>query len=105
MFRKYFFTFHLTEVRLRPLFRSTPSLRSNLIFESSGSLSFSVPNILDRFSLGLFLALPGAQEMQMFVRSSDEKCFRAHNIHLSLSLRSVSGQSQVALRGLSSYFI
>ena len=42
--------------------------------------------------------------MQIFVRTSvclpDEKCSRAHNIHLSLS-----GQSQVSLRSLSSYFI
>ena len=45
--------------------------------------------------------------MQMSVRSSDEKCSRAHKIHLSLSglsldsLRSVSGQSQVSLRSVS----
>ena len=38
-----------------------------------------------------FLAPSEAQEMQMFFRSSDEKCFRAQNIHLSLS-----GQSQVS---------
>ncbi len=47
-----------------------------------------------------FLAPSGAQEIQMFVCLSDEKCSRAYNIHLSLS-----GQSKVSLRSLSSYFI
>ena len=45
--------------------------------------------------------------MQIFVRLFDDKCSRAHNIHLSLSgqsqdsLRLVSGQSQVSLRTVS----
>ena len=49
----------------------------------------------------------GAQEMLIFVRLSDAKCSKAHNIHLYLSdqsqvsLRSVSGQSQVSLRTVS----
>ena len=72
-------------------------------------------------SISSFLALSGAQEMQMFVFLLDDKCSRAHNIHLSLSgrsqdslrsgsghTRSVSGQSQTlrsilgSLRSLSS---
>ena len=45
------------------------------------------------------------------VRPSDEKCSKAHNIHLSLSgqsqvsLQSVSGQSQASLKSLSAYFV
>ena len=44
--------------------------------------------------------------VRSFVRLSDEKCSRAHNIHLSLSgqseesLRSVSGPSQVSPRSV-----
>ena len=45
--------------------------------------------------------------MQISVRSSDEKCSGAHKIHLrsQVSLRSVSGQSQVSLRSLCAYFV
>ena len=45
--------------------------------------------------------------VRLFVCLSDEKCSRAHNLHLSLSgqsqvsLRSVPGQSQVSLRSVS----
>ena len=64
--------------------------------------------------VNFFLAPSGAQEMRISVRSSDEKCFRAHIIHLlsqvslmsgsCLSLvncRLVKGQSQVSPRSLS----
>ena len=45
--------------------------------------------------------------VRLFVCLSDEKCSKAHNIHLSLSgqsqfsLRSVPGQSQISLRSVS----
>ena len=35
-----------------------------------------------------------------FIHSSDEKCFRAHNILLYFFLRSVSGQFHASLRSL-----
>ena len=59
-----------------------------------------------------FLALSGAQEMQMYVCLSVKSVLeRAHNIHISFSRQSqvslwlVSSQFQVSLRSLSSYLI